>query len=138
MRKFSFLLIIIGISIISYSVFQIIQSNMKQKESLAEAKELIQIDSSQEINTPLEEIFSPKKGDTVGILEISKIEAELPIIEGTDEEELDIGVGHYKDTVYPTQNDQILLSGHRDTVFRRDRKSTRLNSSHVAISYAVF
>jgi len=119
MRKFSFLLIIIGISIISYSVFQIIQSNMKQKESLAEAKELIQIDSSQEINTPLEEIFSPKKGDTVGILEISKIEAELPIIEGTDEEELDIGVGHYKDTVYPTQNDQILLSGHRDTVFRR-------------------
>src|SRR5690625_4164655 len=119
MKKFSFLLILIGISIIGYSLFQIIQSNMKQKDSLAEAKELIKFDSNEEITTPLEELFSPKKGDTVGILEIAKIDAELPIIEGTDEEELEIGVGHYKDTVYPTQNDQILLSGHRDTVFRR-------------------
>lgn len=119
MKKFSFLLILIGISIIGYSLFQIVQSNMKQKDSLAEAKELVQFDRNEEINTPLEELFSPKIGDTVGILEIAKIDAELPIVEGTDEEELEVGVGHYKDTVYPTQNDQILLSGHRDTVFRR-------------------
>src|SRR5690625_7031545 len=32
----------------------------------------------------------------------------------------------------------ILRRGRRGSVARRDRKSTRLNSSHVAISYAVF
>src|SRR5690625_5540831 len=32
----------------------------------------------------------------------------------------------------------VLFSGAGDLVFREDRKSTRLNSSHVAISYAVF
>lgn len=29
------------------------------------------------------------------------------------------GVGHYKGSYYPKQNGQIVLSGHRDTVFRR-------------------
>src|SRR5699024_11260038 len=28
--------------------------------------------------------------------------------------------------------------GYRDSIFKQDRKSTRLNSSHVSISYAVF
>src|SRR5690625_556342 len=120
MRKLSFLFIIIGISIISYSIFQLVQSNMKQNESLAKAKEFIQLNNNDvERSTPIDDLFSPKTGDTVGILDIEKIDAELPIVEGTDEDELEIGVGHYKDTVYPTQNDQILLSGHRDTVFRR-------------------
>src|SRR5207253_7195020 len=32
----------------------------------------------------------------------------------------------------------IILTGAGDRASRRDRKSTRLNSSHVAISYAVF
>uniref|UniRef100_UPI00301AD7D0 class D sortase n=1 Tax=Oceanobacillus massiliensis TaxID=1465765 RepID=UPI00301AD7D0 len=34
-------------------------------------------------------------------------------------DELAKGVGHYAGTAYPEQNDQIVLSGHRDTVFRR-------------------
>src|SRR5690625_5718697 len=32
----------------------------------------------------------------------------------------------------------MVKSGHKSSNFSRDRKSTRLNSSHVAISYAVF
>lgn len=126
MRKLSLLFIIIGLFIIGYSVFQIVQGNMKQNAALSEAKEMIQLNENNEDNSNTVEKpkltfddFNPLKGDTVGILEISKIEAELPIVEGTDEEELDIGVGHLKDTVYPTENDQILLSGHRDTVFMR-------------------
>src|SRR5437870_10803146 len=36
-------------------------------------------------------------------------------------------------------NDDFIFIGHsREFVAQRDRKSTRLNSSHVAISYAVF
>ena len=63
--------------------------------------------------------FSPDTGETVGILHIPKLEADLPIVEGTHEDELAKGVGHYQGTAYPLQNDQIVLSGHRDTVFRR-------------------
>lgn len=122
MKKLSLLFIIIGLLIIGYSAFQIVQGNMKQKIALSEAKNITQLDENMSTSDKLKptfDDFNPLKGDTVGILEINKIEAELPIIEGTDEEELDIGVGHLKDTVYPTQNDQILLSGHRDTVFMR-------------------
>ncbi|MGD6844751.1 class D sortase [Bacillus infantis] len=66
---------------------------------------------------PINSVF--KTGDIIGILEIPELKAELPIIEGTDEEELEKGVGHYAGTVFPGQKDQILLSGHRDTVFRK-------------------
>src|SRR5699024_5895493 len=42
----------------------------------------------------------------------------IPIIEGTDPDELKRGVGHMAQTAYPGENEQIVLSGHRDTVFR--------------------
>src|SRR5690606_7176366 len=35
------------------------------------------------------------------------------------EDELQRGVGHYPGTAYPGQESQIVLSGHRDTVFRQ-------------------
>src|SRR5690625_998268 len=40
--------------------------------------------------------------------------------------------------VYPADKSRTDLELALDEVERRDRKSTRLNSSHVAISYAVF
>ena len=43
----------------------------------------------------------------------------MPIVEGTDPDELKEGVGHYKGSYYPNENGQIVLSGHRDTVFRK-------------------
>src|SRR5207249_7947128 len=48
-------------------------------------------------------------------------------------------------TVMPTRSASAVLLGHSPAhragncfLLRRDRKSTRLNSSHVSISYAVF
>src|SRR5690625_1453539 len=122
MKKLSLLFIIIGLRSIGYSVFRIVQGNMKEKVALSEAKNISQLDENKSTCDKLKTTFDDfnlLKGDTAGILEIDKIEAELPIVEGTDEDELAKGVGHLKDTVYPTQNDQILLSGHRDTVFMR-------------------
>ena len=117
MRKFSILLMIVGISIIGYAVYQIFLTNNLQKESLAEAKEILVSDEPAS-DTSDNFDFTPEIGETVGILHIPKLDAELPIVEGTDADELERGVGHYRDSVYPLQNDQILLSGHRDTVFR--------------------
>lgn len=131
MRKLSMVLMMIGVIIIGFAVYQLIDSNLAQKKGLAEAKELVgdTIDPS----TPLsddrsdkeyaskfvdKDEFHPKKGDATGVLNIPKLDAELPIFEGIDETELSRGVGHYPGTAYPEENDQIVLSGHRETVFR--------------------
>ncbi|WP_232233832.1 class D sortase [Bacillus sp. J33] len=94
----------------------------KTKNSLAEAQERIKSKMNKESKSVRETKpsidVSFKKGEAIGILKIPRLEAELPIIEGTDEDELEKGVGHFSTTVFPGQPDQILLSGHRDTVFR--------------------
>ncbi|MGM0876780.1 MAG: class D sortase [Bacillota bacterium] len=61
----------------------------------------------------------PEKGENIGELIIPKLEAKLPIYHGTDEEELEKGVGHFAGSVLPGENDNSVLSGHRDTVFRK-------------------
>lgn len=61
----------------------------------------------------------PKAGENIGNLIIPKLGASLPIFHGTDEEELEKGVGHFSNSVLPGENDNSVLSGHRDTVFRK-------------------
>lgn len=61
----------------------------------------------------------PEEGEIIGDLIIPKLDASLPIYHGTDEDELEKGVGHYAGSVLPGEKDNSVLSGHRDTVFRR-------------------
>lgn len=61
----------------------------------------------------------PEKGENIGELIIPKLEAKLPIYHGTDEDELEKGVGHFAGSVLPGEKDNSILSGHRDTVFRK-------------------
>ncbi|TAA73322.1 class D sortase [Planococcus salinarum] len=74
-----------------------------------------QEDDAEEILYPVR----PEKGENIGNLLIPKIEATLPIFHGSDEDELAKGVGHFADSVLPGENDNSVLSGHMDTVFRR-------------------
>ncbi|SHF89697.1 class D sortase [Ornithinibacillus halophilus] len=131
MKKLSILLIIAGLCFLGFGGFQLVKSNLDQNKSLAEAQSLLEeskkstkqkpnlrTDDSTETQLSSED-FYPSEGETVGILHIPRLESDLPIIEGTHEDELAKGVGHYAGTAYPQQSDQIVLSGHRDTVFRR-------------------
>jgi sortase A len=61
----------------------------------------------------------PRSDEQFGELFIPKLDSTLPIYEGTDEEELEQGVGHYSGSVLPGEKDNCILAGHRDTVFRR-------------------
>jgi sortase A len=61
----------------------------------------------------------PEKGENIGELIIPKLEAKLPIYHGTNEDELEKGVGHFAGSVLPGEKDNSILSGHRDTVFRK-------------------
>lgn len=126
MKKFSILLVIVGLGFMLYGGYQLFDTKQAQSKSLDEANSILNKRNSSKKNNgdpvdinALAENFIPVKGDVVGKLTIPKLESELPIIEGTHEDELAQGVGHYSGTAYPLQNDQIVLSGHRDTVFRR-------------------
>lgn len=61
----------------------------------------------------------PSIGENIGELYIPKLDAVLPIIHGTNEDELEKGVGHFAGSVLPGENDNSVLAGHRDTVFRK-------------------
>lgn len=64
---------------------------------------------------------SPKKvvvqGDLIGTLTIAALQATLPIYQGTDDNSLKRGVGHFIGSVMPGVQDNSVLSGHRDSVF---------------------
>jgi LPXTG-site transpeptidase (sortase) family protein len=51
----------------------------------------------------------------VGHLEIARLALRAPIVEGIDEEDLLVGVGHVPGTAYPGEPDNSALAGHRDT-----------------------
>ncbi|MDZ4178687.1 MAG: class D sortase [Coriobacteriia bacterium] len=59
----------------------------------------------------------PAVGDPVGTLLIPALGQTLPIVEGTGDNELKQGVGHYVQSVLPGEADNCVLSAHRDTHF---------------------
>jgi len=61
----------------------------------------------------------PVAGDTIGSLSIPVLKLELPILQGTDADELDKGVGHFIESVLPGEADNCVFSGHRTTVFKK-------------------
>lgn len=117
MKVFSLLLIAAGLLIIVYGGWKIYDTNRQTGDSLTDAKKGVAAGGS--LDGSSAESFKPAMGEAAGILYIPRLKAELPIVEGTSADDLEKGVGHYKGSYYPKQNGQIVLSGHRDTVFRR-------------------
>lgn len=121
MKKIALLFILTGCVLLGIGGYQFFKIQAAEQQAMNEAKKVLQQspnDTSSEMKESPEEFF-PDVGEAVGILKIPTLDAELPIVEGTDPDELEKGVGHYRGTAYPSQNDQIVLSGHRDTVFRK-------------------
>ncbi|MCA1024696.1 class D sortase [Cytobacillus kochii] len=112
MKKVGLSLMFIGLLFIGFSVWTIVAGNVKESQSLQVAKAKVAEGAKKA------EDYLPKKGEAAGILLIPKLDAELPIIEGVDADDLAKGVGHYLGSLYPDEGGQIVLSGHRDTVFR--------------------
>jgi sortase A len=61
----------------------------------------------------------PKMGERIGTITLTNLKLSWPIYEGTNGSELHKGVGHYRSSVLPGENDNSVLSGHRATVFNR-------------------
>ncbi|KAF1680402.1 sortase SrtA [Bacillus sp. SKDU12] len=133
-----------GLVITAYGGFILIDTNIKTEQTLKEAKlaaaKPVKASSTNQSadETKKKASFKPENGKASGILEIPKINAELPIVEGTAADDLEKGVGHYKDSYYPDENGQIVLSGHRDTVFRQTGELEKGDRVRILLSYGLF
>jgi len=57
----------------------------------------------------------PSPGEGVAIIQIPKIAVDKVVVEGTEVEDLKKGPGHYRDTAFPGQLGNVVISGHRTT-----------------------
>lgn len=123
----SLIIIGAGMVLLGIGIWQITSMNIKTKDALAEAKQIVKekkVQRPSKDDNPIKDNAPVKtskdtSSSTLGILEIPRIKKEFPIVEGTDPDNLEKGVGHFKGSSMPAENGQIVLSGHRDTVFRR-------------------
>lgn len=78
-------------------------------------------DPSLILPAPAKALYSvyPAEGDNIGSLTIPALKQKLPIYQGTGEQELKKGVGHFTQSVLPGEKDNCVLSGHRETAFRQ-------------------
>lgn len=116
------ILITIGLVFIGFFGYEYISQSKDQNQSLAEAQERIEksqkAPSQQSEDAETVQSFTAEHMEAFGTLEIPKLEKTIAIVEGADEDALSKGVGHMTETAYPGNEEQIVLSGHRDTVFR--------------------
>ncbi|WP_371321702.1 class D sortase [Robertmurraya korlensis] len=130
-KKKAPILLVVSILLISFGIFfsgtnsyKFLKGFFLYKMGQVEFTETKSAANTEEVQASTgqdEELYSkkPEIGENIGNLVIPKIEATLPIIHGTAEEELEKGVGHFAGSVLPGESDNSVLSGHRDTVFRR-------------------
>lgn len=123
--KIPLIIILTGLVIMGIGIWQLVDTKVETNAAIKKAKEIVSepisdtTKNTEGKNTPNTSVkVKPKVNDTIGLLLIPRIKAELPIVEGTGLDDLRKGVGHYKGSYLPKQNGQIVLSGHRDTVFR--------------------
>ena len=69
------------------------------------------------MNNESPDIDLPALGDEIGNLTIPVFDKSYPIVQGTEDAQLAIGVGHVVQSVLPGEYDNCVLSGHRDTFF---------------------
>ncbi|AZU63541.1 class D sortase [Neobacillus mesonae] len=136
--KLPLILILTGLIIIGFAAWQLLKVKMQTDASIKQAKEIVANNKSVEPAEAKKQLSSLETGDTAGLLVIPKINAELAIIEGTDPDDLEKGVGHYKGSYFPDEAGQIILSGHRDTVFRHLGELKLGDSLEVQMPYGNF
>ncbi|MEI2357574.1 class D sortase [Mesobacillus zeae] len=113
-KRISLLFIAGGLFFIILAVSQIYRLEVSQSYALSRARELVKENGDKPGGKP-----TAQKQDIIGILRLPSIKAELPVIKGTSEDDLLKGVGHYEGTAMPGEKGQMVLSGHRDTVFKK-------------------
>ena len=138
LKKIAIFTMILGFAIIAFSGYYIWDGKQKEAESIARAEALLDEGNKSKEGPKKTGPFEANFGDEIGMLQIDKIDANIAIVEGTHEDELRHGVGHYSGTAFPEEDDQVVLSGHRDTVFQRMGELDEGDIITVRMPYGVY
>lgn len=120
-RVVALLLVTLGVAYGSYSLVHYFQK-LQNSETVLSTDNVVAAtkqkpEQSVPIIVPLKD--RPKTGEHFADLIIPRLHAKIPVVEGTDEDELSVGAGHYAGSVLPGEGDNCVIAGHRDTVFRK-------------------
>jgi sortase A len=85
---------------------------------------------------------APRRGDTIGRLEIPRLGLSVMVVSGDDDEMLKVAAGHLPDTPLPWQRGNTAIAGHRDPFFRplrliRVNDDVRIVTAHGTFDYRV-
>jgi len=126
MKGLSLGAIILGASVISFALVHIHGQSVPNTYGVGQSisapraptqKNVLQLQSPVPTTQKLLYSVIPSVGSRIGSLTIPAIKLTLPIIQGTDAAQLSQGVGHFTESVLPGEDNNSVLSGHRDTVF---------------------
>lgn len=119
-KRFAWLTLLCGIGLLIWSATHYMQGVLaveKPKiQSSAFTEKMLQTHVKQDMDLYEK---SPEFGDKIGTLTIPVLDMAVPIYHGTTEWILNRGVGHMMESARPGENKQVVLSGHRETVFRK-------------------
>lgn len=96
------------------------QDTVETKQALR-AKPVFKVDFrlwSEKRIAEYEESLTHDMDPPLAVLHISKVQLEVPVLEGTDDLTLNRGVGHIVGTAQPGEEGNIGIAGHRDGFFR--------------------
>lgn len=120
-------IMILGIGFISWGIFSMWShpdysiTNTTDIDSNKMAEKNVEKSNTNIVSTADKTLYPvyPVEGDKIGSLTIPDLNLELPVFQGTGDKELKKGVGHFIESVLPGEGDNSVLSGHRETVFRK-------------------
>jgi len=137
-KRFQRLLLIVGVVLIGIYVAayfhrevlsraQVRQFNSPQKAVLSESKETLLVKPKFKVDfrhwsekriAEYEESLANHFDPPLALLRISKVQLDVPVLEGTDDLTLNRGVGHIVGTPRPGEEGNVGIAGHRDSFFR--------------------
>lgn len=65
----------------------------------------------------LSDLRQLKAGEQIGAIIVPNAKKTIPVYEGTSAKILEKGAGHYRRSALPGEDNNVVLSGHRDTFF---------------------
>ena len=113
-----------SILLITYSVYEIYSSKNKVNQNLEvwNDNNIIKDNTNHtftEKSPKVRNYDKTGKFEILGKLTIVKTKNVFPIIQGTTDEDLKNGAGHYLESVLPGKSGNCIIFGHRDGVFKK-------------------
>ena len=119
----SVMLIIIGLCIAIWTVFNIpIELSYTYDSIIINTSDIENVNLVPDVKEKLYITLYPKypvKGENIGSLTIPALKRKISIYEGTENNELKKDAGHYIGSALPGEDNNTVISGHSQTVFRK-------------------